>query len=907
MQIAKPLLFFIFTNIIYTETNLDCLLKKINEFQSTKSINFLQDIVDQGEKMKEENNEKNQKTGRMLLGLDDENAKTDFQIREEERDGRKSYIYKFTFDISKAKFLEITYDEMKTEDPKFDGYWYKEVCLTALMDFPEVVKKVAEIFCMEVSTPETFGDYVDLRVGLYKYLYQGFRFVFNEFHSNYSKTATYVFKFELTTEKIFKQDELTERIAQTFDEKFAPEKIKMMDDIKKFKENLGSYYAKWTAENNKDPRWKNIDTHDKTKTAIKSYFGKAFNDLKDVKAIKSLLINLRDNRYSIKKQEEFKYWLNYINYLIKLYNNKGLYFVNISEHIALGCMDVLKKLDLNSLLDSKENFDKCNTLAQQILRYMIKAKNPLQLDFILFNSITIEAIIDKLKLWLVEDFNKQNANYYKMTANEFAKFFFTPKKLNGVMQNVRLVKFLNEIILSKKNVIAIADKYEPEFSNNNKFEMAFILKWGRLININDALNAQLKRGESHCLLKYIRDEIKALGGIEVILHNMDIYLNFSLKITNKAFEDQPHWTENDMRFIFYTKFVDKLSYNLMIRFPDKKKYIEKIIPYVLESDDIFYQDFYYYFDIVSLRFGESFTQFDWDSASEDVVLETLRNRLKRVILELKNEMNGIAHLISKKDDFKDISLKEYRNLILNVMIKQRDSLHYFKSDVYNPNISQKDEDMFTKIINEYKIIKNDEPIQTDTGITTPIIKPTTPKVKQTTGDILEKLFKMQGEPKNEKGDKEIIKYIKFIIDHHDYLPNEIKSTFLECSKNDENPLDTQCLKIYGDITKCRKLNPALLSNNCSGYINGDNFNKCNTNCPEGFKSTKDHMCEKPDVYELEDFENEDCKAYFENVEGFCFPRCPFGWKDMGKWCEKPGSAYLEKFYHTGFLKVSDNI
>lgn len=878
MQISKPLLFFIFTNFIFTDSNLNCLIKNINNFHSTKSINFLQDIVTKGEKMEKKQN------GRILLGLDDENAKTNFQISEQENSsGGKNFIYKFTFDISKAKFLEITYEEEKTEVPKFDGYWYKELCLTALIDFPEIVKKVAEIFCMEVSVPETFGDFLDLRVGLYRYLYQGFRFVFNKFHSNYSKSANYIFEFQLTTEKIFKQAELTDRIASTFDEKFAPEKIRIMSDINEFKTTMKSYYDQWTGEIAKDPRWKDIDKNDKGKTGLKSYLGKAFADIKDPIKIKTLLEKIENNRYSIKKEEEFKYWLHYINYLVKLYNPKpGLFFNNIQEHIGLGCISVLKKLDMNNLLESKENFDKCNSLGQHILKFVQKK---LPIMYLVFNSSAIEAIIDKVKIWITEDYNSKTANFYKMDTPKFLNFF-----------EKKIINLINQIFKSKANVIAMANKLETKIATNKPYEMAFILKFDRLININKSL------------LPYIREEIKNLGGIEKILHNMDIYLNFCIKINNKAFENQKNWNEDTMRFIFYGKFIDRLSYNLMIRFPDKKKYIQQIIPFVLESDDIFYQDFYYYFDIVSLRFGESFTQFDWESATDDVIFETLKNKLRRIIKELKTEINGITHFISTKDEFNDIEVGHFRNLILNVMTKQRDNLHYFKSDVYNSNISEKDEDMFVKIINEYKLIKNDEPIVADSGLNNSIIVPTpvVPKIKQKTGDILEKLLNMKGDNKNKNKDEEIVKFIKFLIDHYDYLPNEIRQSFIDCSKDDqENSLDHQCIKIYGDSSKCRKLNPALLSNNCSGYINGDNFNKCNLNCPTGFKSSKDKMCEKPEIYLLEDELNGDCKINFENIEGVCIPRCPYGWKDMGRWCEKPSSLVLDKHYHTGFLKISD--
>jgi hypothetical protein len=874
---TKLFLLLLLTNSIFTGKNLDCFIEKVNKFQNIQSIDFLQGIISKGEDIKKEKVE-----GRVLLKLDDENGESDFSIKEEIVDGTKVFLYQLRFYISKPKFFIMTYEEEERAQPEFDGFWYK-MCLSALLDFTDVVKEVIEVFCREVSHPNVFGDFLNVKIGHYYNFYNVFRLTYQKMGgSGYNRKATYLFEFTLTTDAIFQKEELLERIAGEFEEKFGEEKIKMMNDIVFFRNSLTEQFSQWAKEIKANQRFDILDTVDNSKMGLKMYLGRSLETIKD-ESVSVLLENAKKNIYRVNTSQEFHYWINYINYAYKIYNVKTpLYYTNIVENISIGCHDVLKKIDFSGMLSSPNNFDKCKTLVVSIFEHL---RTQLPFDYLTFNSGTFSMIKNKIKLWMVEKYDPIHNNYYTMDKVAFAKAFGEESK--SLAEEILTIKKKTLVHISKK----LGNKYVKDI-----YYTAFLFKWDSYINANPDV-----------LLYFLSTIENKYGGLTNILNNMEVYLAFCLEMNQYLDEMIKNYPIEQIRTIFYDKFVDKLTFTLMIKFQAKKHIIKSIVPAIFELNDIYYQNYYYYYDIVSIRFIEGINQIDWDSANEDTVFIMLKSKLKRIITDLKIEIDNITHFVQNNPQFQNIDINNFRNLVLHVMIKKRDTIHYFKTNVYDRNITSQDEELVKTIINEYKNITNTDLkiLELPKDIPNPHTN-NIKKIENSKKNIIDKLFYIQGNSENKVSDNQIRKYIKFIIDHFDYLPTEIKDSFTECTKNDaEDTLEIQCLKIYGNQDKCRKLNPALISSPCGGYINGDDFNKCNIHCPKGFKSVKDRMCLKPDVYFLDDDE-EVCQDNYEEFEGLCFPRCPFGWKDMGKWCEKPNSELLEKHYHSGFLEIEND-
>lgn len=104
---------------------------------------------------------------------------------------------------------------------------------------------------------------------------------------------------------------------------------------------------------------------------------------------------------------------------------------------------------------------------------------------------------------------------------------------------------------------------------------------------------------------------------------------------------------------------------------------------------------------------------------------------------------------------------KFKNLILAVLQKNKNPEKYLSTDVTEPKINNKDDQLIKDLIAQYNIDHQDSIIK---------IKEVQTEIYIDNKNIIDKLFNLKTQNGNEKLHGEIINNIKLLIDNHDTLP-----------------------------------------------------------------------------------------------------------------------------------------
>ena len=819
----------------------------------------------------------------------------------------KNYTYEFDFNVKIGDLVEHIHSEnYLSENKYFSEKISKNYCENGFLKFGFFDNKISKFFCQNSTTEEIMGFYFRNNFSHHFYLIKIFQEAFKPLRKFYDENKIINYSFKIGKEDYYSNEKIKKKVLNGFFQVLKNLKITIYKHLEKYHKNLKHLFVKLEKKfNGPDNKFRKLQIeHKPTKEFFMRRMNINFSSFPE-RIINQMIpiINKNKLNFPIEKKINIYYMNSYFNYLYRKTKqddwNTNYYFHNLKELQVTSIVNFLSKLNPKFQNRELNIFKEVVIVVDNIFDTVISKDLKFDLSLLEFNKKFFENL--KVK------FNYKMSKWYNEKIKRFNFFLLSPKAFR-----------LSLLMLFRKTIKQEIDKlnkvinYLKEKQITNHEDLCLYLIFYTTLNHLPHLH------------KIIKTNILKNKSAKEIIEKYEKF-NIFYKETKYELYNVVDTVDSKIKYeIYYQYFMKRISYSIILQFPEHKNLILKTLPHVFDKKILNFKDLFIYYKLINLKFMLAIENLDFIRNNEKNLKKFIVNVFQNIITSTNEEIFQIDNYFKKKkidllDDFSQIQRPRFifkflylnlikKNNLNNIKVipfdeKERGKkkqfikiLKQFKFSLYNKILhinsktndieSLKKFDLFKyKIDNEsFEMVKNDKNSEFQEES----------KLKVLENLITNSIYL------NEKD--EIKNNFKFLVEHFDLLPNNIKNVITKCGNlfKDGDFSEKDCLshKIHKS-KRCFRANPYLIVQSCHSTFPKSYKKSCLESCPPKFIESGNGTCIKPEVYMIN--ENENCADHFERIEHMCFPRCPLGWKDFGNSCEKGEKEKIKKYFHDSIL------
>lgn len=819
---------------------------------------------------------------------------------------KKDFHYEFDFNMNIADLVEYIHSKNYYENKYYSDKISRDYCQNGFLKIGILDNKISKFFCQNSATKEIMGVYFSNNYSHHFYLIKVFEEAFRPFKKFYKKNHIIHYNVRLEKGDYSNNIKIKKKVLDGFDHLLENLKITIENHLQQYHKNIKQLLFKLEKEfNGSHNKFRKINIKDEN---TKEFFIRRMNinfSTLPKKVINKIIPILNRNilKFPIEKKVNDYYMHSYFNYVYRKTKQKNwntnYYLKNFKEKIVITIVNFFSKLN-SKYKNSKLNiFEELVTVIDELFDQFINKELNFDISLLEFNINFFQSIKVNFKYELVKFFNEKvkEKNYFLLSPENFRKTL------------IMLFKQTTKEEIEKLNKVII---YLKGHKIKNHEDLTLYLIFYKTLNHLPHLHKIVKKN----ILKH--------KSSKEIIENYEKF-NVFYKETKDELYNVVDTVDSSIKYeIYFQYFMKRISYNIINRFPEHKELILTSIPHVFDKKVLNYKNIYIYYRLLNLKFKLAIENLDFLRNTKKNLKIYIVDVFRNIVINTNEEIFQINEYFKyKKKDFLEEFTKTQRSrfifkyLYLNIIkinklnlkaipFDEREKskhkeftkiLKDFKFYLYNKILNLKSDKKEIEIIKKFDIFKYNID---NNGLELEKIENNNKEIKiRDKFEIIQKLTS-NSLYKNQK--KEIEKSFKFLLEHYDFLPNYIKDIITTCGslfKNNDQSEDYCKSSKNHKSKKCFRANPYLIVQSCYSNFPKIYKEECLKNCPLKFIEAGNGTCIKPEVYIING--NEKCGQNFERIENFCFPRCPFGWKDFGNSCQKGKPEKIKKYFHSDII------